>query len=59
MSTLLYTLGCDKKVLVTRDPTKSLMSAYVTGGKGGGGAVFSLAVKEVCPLRSLQFGVVN
>ena len=35
------------------------MAAYVTGGKGGGGAVFSLAVQEVCPLGLCNFGLLN
>ncbi|KAM0790090.1 hypothetical protein ACM66B_005418 [Microbotryomycetes sp. NB124-2] len=39
-------LGCDRGVMVTRDPTLPHMSTFVTGGKGGGGNVFALDMTE-------------
>ena len=36
-------LGCDSKILLTTDLSRSEMNSFVTGDpKGGGGAVFAL-----------------
>lgn len=40
-------LGCDRQVLMTADPSRPQMEAYVTGGKHGDGAVFALDLGEV------------
>lgn len=47
LSPSLLALGCDRKVLVSPDPSSPQMDAYVTGGKHGGGAVFALDLAEV------------
>ena len=40
-------LGCDSKVILSIDPTRRDVDAYVTGDRFGGGAVFALDVHEV------------
>ncbi|GAA6030233.1 hypothetical protein JCM8097_009001 [Rhodosporidiobolus ruineniae] len=44
----LVALGCDKKVLVTSDPSRpgGQMEGYVTGGNRGDGTVFALDIYE-------------
>ncbi|KAK4050356.1 DDB1- and CUL4-associated factor 4 [Microbotryomycetes sp. JL221] len=39
-------LGCDKGVMLSRDPASSHTHTYVTGGKGGGGTVFALDMTD-------------
>ncbi|ORY83547.1 hypothetical protein BCR35DRAFT_331198 [Leucosporidium creatinivorum] len=42
----LVALGCDKKVLTSRDPSRPSMDGYVTGSQRGDGAVFALDLTE-------------
>ncbi|GAA6003591.1 uncharacterized protein JCM10292_000438 [Rhodotorula paludigena] len=42
ISPSLLALGCDRKVLLSSDPTRAQMDAYVTGGNRGDGTVFAL-----------------
>ncbi|KAM0755990.1 hypothetical protein T439DRAFT_17481 [Meredithblackwellia eburnea MCA 4105] len=46
LSPSLVALGCDRKVLISRDPSSATMDGYTTGGKGGGGTVFGLDLDE-------------
>ncbi|GAA5876740.1 hypothetical protein JCM8547_002034 [Rhodosporidiobolus lusitaniae] len=48
LSRNLVALGCDKKVLVTSDPTRPShqMDGYTTGGNRGDGTVFALDIHE-------------
>ncbi|KAL8286740.1 hypothetical protein RQP46_004268 [Phenoliferia psychrophenolica] len=46
LSPTIVALGCDRKVLISRDPTKPSMDGYVTGGRHGDGAVFALDLTE-------------
>lgn len=46
LSSSTVALGCDKKVLISKDPARHVMSGYQTGGKGEGGAIFALDLTE-------------
>ncbi|KAI5481161.1 putative Arp2/3 complex subunit Arc18 [Pseudohyphozyma bogoriensis] len=46
LSPSIVALGCDRKVLISRDPTRHSMDGITTGGRHGDGAVFGLDLTE-------------
>ncbi|GAA5943876.1 hypothetical protein JCM10213_009015 [Rhodosporidiobolus nylandii] len=61
LSRNLVALGCDKKVLVTSDPSQpgGQMDGYLTGGNRGDGTVFALDIYEDLILAGTRKGKVQ
>ncbi|SGY18771.1 BQ5605_C014g07469 [Microbotryum silenes-dioicae] len=59
LSPSLIALGCDRKVLISRDPSHAAMNGYSTGGRHGDGAVFALDLGENMVLAGTRSGRVK
>ncbi|SCV73820.1 BQ2448_6250 [Microbotryum intermedium] len=59
LSPSLLALGCDRKVLISRDPSHAAMDGYSTGGRHGDGAVFALDLGENMVLAGTRSGRVK